>query len=108
MKEVERCCPYCERETYFNGNTCRCCHFNFSEWELAHKFVIRPVVKYVEYLCDSCVYDWRASCQVPERPTVTLCSKYKKNECHLDYKRTTPLTKRANRNTKTDNFATGK
>jgi hypothetical protein len=88
MKEVERYCPYCERETYFNGNTCRCCHFNFSEWELAHKSVIHPVVKSVEYLCDSCVYDWRASCQVPERPTVTFCSKYKKNECHLDHEKT--------------------
>ena len=26
--------------------------------------------KPLEYLCDSCVYDWRASCQVPERVIV--------------------------------------
>jgi hypothetical protein len=78
MKENEKYCPYCERETYFSGNTCRCCHFNFSEWELTHNSIIHPVIKHVEYLCDSCVYDWRASCQVPERPNVPFCAKYKK------------------------------
>jgi hypothetical protein len=89
MKESDRYCPHCKRETYFNGNTCRCCHFNFSEWELAHNSLIHPMVKPAEYLCDSCVYDWRASCQVPERPTVKLCSKYKKSECQQhNYERT--------------------
>ena len=77
-KEVDRYCPNCERETYFDGNTCRCCHFTFTAWELEHKTATYQRVNPNEYLCDSCMFDWRSSCRVSERPNVTFCLKYKK------------------------------
>ena len=69
---------HCDRETYFDGNTCRCCHFTFSDWELTHNTVMYQRVNPNEYLCDSCIFDWRTSCHTPNRPNITFCLEYKK------------------------------
>ncbi len=30
------------------------------------------------FLCDSCKWNWRSACHVPERPNVTWCPDYEK------------------------------
>jgi len=72
----DRYCPKCQKETYFDGNECQCCHFTFSEVELEQKQELIPRLAKGEYLCDTCMYDWRSACHRPERPNAIFCLDY--------------------------------
>jgi hypothetical protein len=70
-------CPSCGHETYFDGNTCQCCHQTFTDFELTNKVESMQRIGKREFLCDSCLFDWRTSCTKAGRPNIRYCTDYK-------------------------------
>lgn len=47
---------------------------------LRHRIILRikKALGINTFLCDTCKWNWRGACHVPERPDVTWCPDYEK------------------------------